>query len=164
MALANDTFVSAAATASSFLKQFLNHEVTFRYGERNISVQYAYAIAVAVGVVSLSKLYSSVVSSIDQGIPHKAGYPIVGSWAFFTQRHNFVDEGIKKFGNIFSFKILNVSSFYSGDELMLTTSAAANHVTCSMRSWLCMVKMQGRCSSARKILVSRKDTMCSSEG
>lgn len=107
MALANDTFVSAAATASSFLKQFLNHEVTFRYGERNISVQYAYTIAVAVGVVSLSKLYSSVVSSSDQGIPHKAGYPIVGSWAFFTQRHNFVDEGIKKFGNIFSFKILN---------------------------------------------------------
>lgn len=109
MALANGTLASAAATASSFFNQFVNNEATFRYGDRDIPVQYAYTIAVAVGVVALSRVYGLLVTSNEQDIPRKAGYPIVGSWAFFTQRYQFIDEGIRKFGNIFSFNILNVS-------------------------------------------------------
>lgn len=110
MTTVNGTLASAASTASSLFSQLVHHEATFRYGDHDIPVQYVYTLALAAGVVTLSKLYSTIGSSNDQGIPRKYGYPIVGSWAFFTQRYQFIDDGIKKLGNIFSFKILNVSS------------------------------------------------------
>ncbi|TDL20337.1 cytochrome P450 [Rickenella mellea] len=39
-------------------------------------------------------------------MPRKRGLPYVGSWTFFTARHRFVTEGIKKLGNIFTFNVL----------------------------------------------------------
>ncbi|TDL20336.1 cytochrome P450 [Rickenella mellea] len=40
-------------------------------------------------------------------IPRKRGIPVVGSWTFFTARHRFVTEGVRKLGNIFTFNVLH---------------------------------------------------------
>ncbi|TDL20334.1 cytochrome P450 [Rickenella mellea] len=40
-------------------------------------------------------------------IPRKRGIPFVGSWTFFTARHKFVTDGLKKLGNTFTFNVLH---------------------------------------------------------
>ena len=42
-------------------------------------------------------------------VPYKRGIPFIGSWAFFTQRIRFVEEGLKTLGTAFRFNILHVS-------------------------------------------------------
>lgn len=44
-----------------------------------------------------------------EGVPRKAGVPILGSWGFFAKRHNFVADGIARLGNFYYFKVLSVS-------------------------------------------------------
>lgn len=44
----------------------------------------------------------------DQSIPQKRGIPIIGSWAFFTRRYTFLEEGLERLGRAFRFNILRV--------------------------------------------------------
>ena len=60
------------------------------------------------GVVLVLTLLSKFAGFANgSGVPHKSGLPLVGSWSFFTRRHRFVDEGVRRLGNVFSFKILH---------------------------------------------------------
>ena len=41
--------------------------------------------------------------------PILRGTPFFGHWRFFTERYDFVNEGIRKLGSMFQFYILNVN-------------------------------------------------------
>ena len=41
-------------------------------------------------------------------IPELHGPPIFGHFRFFSDRYFFVNEGVRKLGSIFQFKVLNV--------------------------------------------------------
>ena len=51
--------------------------------------------------------FADASGSKSDAVPYWSGLPLVGSWAFFTRRHRFVDEGVRRLGNVFSFKILH---------------------------------------------------------
>ena len=55
-------------------------------------------------------------------VPYRRGIPLVGSWAFFTRRVRFVDEGFKKLGGMFRFNILNVSPGHGNSIAGIQTS------------------------------------------
>ena len=113
--MANDTFSGAMAMAGSYLGQLVDKDNTFVIGEHQVPVQYAWTLAALLGVASLPSVYKSLLGG---DVPHKSGIPFVGSWAFFTKRHRFIQEITQKFGNMVSFNILHVrlclSFEYSG--------------------------------------------------
>ena len=73
-------------------------------------------ITVYTTVLASIILAAVVVSSLTNSgsndgvkVPYKHGIPFIGSWAFFTQRIRFVEEGLKTLGTAFRFNILHVS-------------------------------------------------------
>lgn len=47
--------------------------------------------------------------SLSGDLPVLHGAPIIGHFRFFSERYTFVNDGLRKLGSAFQFKILNVS-------------------------------------------------------
>ena len=58
-------------------------------------------LLVCVGNIALSR-------TDRDGFPFLPGFPIIGSWKFFTMRHHFTHGGLSKLGEVFSFNVLQV--------------------------------------------------------
>ena len=70
---------------------------------------YTASIAAAVIVLFAYIGNNNVLSHKDRdGFPFLPGFPIIGSWKFFTKRHHFTHGGLSKLGEVFSFNILQV--------------------------------------------------------
>lgn len=82
-------------------------------------VNYSTGMLVAAAVVVISTTMSLFNRTDSGGVPFKAGIPFIGQWSFFTRRHMWLGEGIKKLGNVFAFNILHVRSI----QLCLTAYA-----------------------------------------
>ena len=73
-------------------------------------------ITVYTTVLASIILAAVVVSSLTNSgsndgvkVPYKHGIPFIGSWAFFTRRIRFIEEGFRSLGSAFRFNILHVS-------------------------------------------------------
>jgi hypothetical protein len=83
---------TVSAMASELLKSLQRFET--KYGV-------AAAVALAVALV-----YSRQSRKATVVIPRVYGFPFLGSWSFIHHRTTFVEDGLKRFGGKFQFKIL----------------------------------------------------------
>jgi hypothetical protein len=60
------------------------------------------------GICVIATLLSSWKSSRKEAIPQSRGTPFIGEWAFFSRRHRFLEDGLRRFGKMFKFNILQV--------------------------------------------------------
>ena len=77
---------------------------------KRLSHSGVYSAPLSTGVLVLLVCVGSIVLSRKDrdGFPFLPGFPIIGSWKFFTKRHHFTHGGLSKLGEVFSFNILQV--------------------------------------------------------
>lgn len=66
-------------------------------------------LASVVGVLGLLIAAAWNNKSLSGDLPVLHGPPIIGHFRFFSERYAFVNDGLRKLGPAFQFKILNVS-------------------------------------------------------
>lgn len=126
----------ANATFSSFVHKVQSHEIP----------NSPYLLGIVVGGVCILVTVISLLSNTGDRVPYQNGMPFVGSWAFFTRRHRFVNEGIQRLGNIFAFNILHVRVLIGTTCFSLTVFLFSQHK---------VVAVSGE--EARKTFFSHKD-------
>lgn len=94
----NATFESPFPTTLNHLKQLDGFFDIYTIG------------LVSSALIVLTSLGGHFLQRTDKdGFPFFSGLPVIGSWKFFTKRYNFLHEGLAKLGDVYSFKILQVS-------------------------------------------------------
>jgi hypothetical protein len=74
----------------------------------NVTSKAGIVLILAFGLVKIVEIHDSYAS-----VPYIRSLPIIGNWTFFTKRGDFVANGLKRFGKVFRFRVINVTIFLS---------------------------------------------------
>ncbi|KAH8102335.1 cytochrome P450 [Phellopilus nigrolimitatus] len=83
----------------------MNISTTFFDGLSSSEGSNLYGLSLLAGLAGILATVYAFKSTDEDGVPYKAGIPFIGAWDFYSRRNSFIQEGIKKLGNVYSFRI-----------------------------------------------------------
>ncbi|KAH8115445.1 cytochrome P450 [Phellopilus nigrolimitatus] len=83
----------------------MNISTTFLDGLSSTEGPNLYGLGLLTGLAGVLATVYVFKSTDEDGVPYKASVPFIGAWGFYSRRYSFIQEGLKKLGNVYSFRI-----------------------------------------------------------